>query len=227
MNAGTGYYVIGTNIATGCISPNSNAVAITTTPNPVALVLTGSTICFSPGDNGTITSSTSVSGVDYQLFDNNDDEVGTPLSGTGSGLMWTNLIPDTGYYVVGTNATFCDSPSSNTVDILTTPNPANKTVAVASSSVCEGSGTNVTVAISVNTVTYQLRNNSGNTNIGSPVTGTGGTINLPTGNLVVSTTFNVLATITSSGCTAQMTNTPTVTVNPLPTITGTTSVCVS
>ncbi|WP_157495000.1 hypothetical protein, partial [Flavobacterium sp. KJJ] len=88
--------------------------------------------------------------------------------------------------------------------------PLNKTVATTSTAVCAGSGTNVTVALSEVGVSYQLRNAS-NVAIGTAVAGTGGTINLPTGNLAATTTFNVLAT--SCGNSVQMTTTPTVTVN--------------
>ena len=64
-------------------------------------------------------------------------------------------------------------------------------------------------------VSYQLRNNVGNVSIGSPVSGTGATISLPTGNLSVSTTFNILATNVSTGCDTQLTTTPVVSVDPL------------
>ncbi|MEI7897565.1 MAG: hypothetical protein WCJ26_11060, partial [bacterium] len=124
LAAGTGYYVKGTNATTSCVSSSSNTVDVATVANPLALVLTGSAICVSPGTNGTITSSTSVTGVNYQLFDNTDTEVGTPLPGTGSGLTWTSLPISTGYYVLGTNSTtLCVSGSSNLVDVATTPNP--------------------------------------------------------------------------------------------------------
>ncbi len=96
---------------------------------------------------------------------------------------------------------------------ITIAAPADKTVTAQAATICTGSSTNIQVASSVSGVNYQLRNNSNNSNIGSPVAGTGGTINLPTGTLSSSTTFNVLATTVSTGCTLQLTNTPTVTVN--------------
>ncbi|WP_370637867.1 T9SS sorting signal type C domain-containing protein [Flavobacterium wongokense] len=215
LDAGNGYYVVATNATTGCISSNSNAVNVTTTANPAALVITGSTICASPGDNGTITSTTSVAGIEYQLIDDADEEVGDPIIGTGAALSFTNVPAGTGYYVEATNLTTgCASVPSNLVNVSTTPNPANKTITVSSAAVCTGTGANVIVAGSLSTENYQLRNNSGNTNIGSALTGNGGNLNLPTGNLTVATTFNVLATITATGCTTQLTTTPSITVNP-------------
>jgi len=88
-------------------------------PPVPALVLTGSTICANPGNNGTITSSTSLSGVWYQLFNASNSPVGAPVAGTGSGLNWSGLSVGTGYYarpVGGCN-------SSNAVNISSNPNP--------------------------------------------------------------------------------------------------------
>ncbi len=63
---------------------------------------------------------------------------------------------------------------------------------------------------------YQLRNDDGDIAIGSPVAGTGGTIQLPTGTITVNTTFNVLA-ITANSCTKEMGNTVSVNVQAPPT----------
>ena len=100
------------------------------------------------------------------------------------------------------------SPAQNIV-----ASPDDKIVTAANPTICIGTGTNITVASSQSGVSYQLRN--GTTNVGSAVNGTGVSINLPTGTLSTTTTFNVLATLTSSSCPLQMTNTPTVTVNSL------------
>jgi hypothetical protein len=64
-----------------------------------------------------------------------------------------------------------------------------------------GQSTNVTVANSQSGVNYQLRNNASNANVGSPVAGTGGTINLPTGTYTSTGVYvyNVLAANASTG----------------------------
>jgi hypothetical protein len=125
--------------------------------------------------------------------------------------------------------TFSDGACSNTVTTAVIISaPVDLTVAAASSQVCTGSGTNITVAGSLANTTYQLRNNADNSLIGDPVTGTGGTINLPTGVLInPSTTFNVLATVIATGCTGQMSATPTVTIVAPPTATagGSQTIC--
>ena len=91
---------------------------ITVNPSPTALVLTGSLAC--AGATGTITSSTSVSGVDYQLYDSANAAVGSVQAGTGSGLTWSSVAIATGYYAKATNATTsCVSSNSNNVAVAT------------------------------------------------------------------------------------------------------------
>ncbi|MCX7985523.1 MAG: hypothetical protein N2662_01100, partial [Bacteroidales bacterium] len=86
-----------------------------------------------------------------------------------------------------------------------------------SSTICEGASTNIQLSGSQVGVTYQLRNNADNSLIGPSIPGTGSTLSFPTGILATSTTFNVFAY--NSGCQLQMSGTPTVTVQPRPTIT--------
>ena len=124
IDAGTGYYAIGINSTTSCVSTASNAVNVLTFSNPSAILLTGSTICASPGGNGTISSTTSVIGINYQLYDNTNLEVQTPIAGTGSGLTWTGLAANTGYYVISSdNINSCSSSNSIAVDVATFANP--------------------------------------------------------------------------------------------------------
>jgi hypothetical protein len=139
-----------------------------------------------------------------------------------------NIAAGTYQYRVSVT-TNCGSAGPNSFTLTVNPLPDDKTVSAQNSTVCVGSGTNIIVQNSQSGVNYQLR--IGTSNVGSPVAGTGGNINLPTGNLTSNTTFNVLATNTSTGCSLQLTNTPTVIVEQTPiapTITkypNTTSVC--
>ncbi len=122
------------------------------------------------------------------------------------------------YSVTITDAHGC-STSANTTPVSIIAAPSDKTVTAVLSVICTGNSTNIKVAASSNGVSYQLRNNADNAAIGSPVSGTGGNINLPTGSLPAGiTTFNVLATSNSTGCTLQMSNTPSVTVSTTPVI---------
>ena len=95
---------------------------------------------------------------------------------------------------------------------------ADRAVSVedADATICTGTATNVIVANSEIDVNYQLRISSSNTAVGDPVAGTGSPINLTTGNLASTTTFNVLATVATTGCDIQLTQTATVTVEQTP-----------
>ncbi|MDY0987700.1 HYR domain-containing protein, partial [Flavobacterium sp. CFBP9031] len=117
----SGSYTVTTNNG-NCTSAVSAGTTVTVNSLPVALSLTGSTICVSPGGNGTISSSTSVSGVNYQLYDSSNTAIQSAKAGNGSALEWTNLSAANGYYVIATNASSCTS-KSNVVNITTNPNP--------------------------------------------------------------------------------------------------------
>jgi Domain of unknown function DUF11/PKD-like domain/Passenger-associated-transport-repeat/Ig-like domain CHU_C associated/Bacterial Ig-like domain (group 2)/HYR domain len=214
LSAGTGYYVIGTNSTTSCISSNSNSVDISTNPNPIALALTGSTICVSPGGNGTITSSTSVTGINYQLYNSLAVAVGTAKGGTGSGLTWSGLSAGTGYYVIGTNATTsCVSPTSNSVDISINPNPI--ALALTGSTICATPGGNGTITSSTTTsgINYQLYN-SGGTAVGTALAGTGS--GLTWSGLSAGTGYYVIGTNATTSCVSPTSNSVDISINPNP-----------
>ncbi len=91
---------------------------------------------------------------------------------------------------------------------------ADRAVGATTNPVYSGTSTSITVANSQEGVNYQLRNHADNSNIGSPVAGTGETIYLPTNNLTAATTFNVLAINAALGCSVQLTQTQTITIAP-------------
>ncbi|MHC1707866.1 MAG: beta strand repeat-containing protein, partial [Bacteroidales bacterium] len=183
---------------------------VVTLTEPAALtgsIVAGSTtIC--NGQSATITLNISGGTPPYTIN-------GSNVSGSGPYTFQvsptsTTTYDNTGNFILS-DANSC-SPTSYTgsYTVNVDPLPLQKTVAATAASVCYNAATNITVAASESGVSYQLRNNLDNTPIGSPLTGDGSTINLPTGNLLAATTFNVLAT--RGSCPLQMTNTPTVTV---------------
>ena len=221
LAAGNGYYVIATNAAT--CTATSTAVNVSTTPNPIALVLTGSTICVSPGSNGTITSGTSVAGVSYQLYNSANATVQAAKAGTGSGLTWSGLAAGNGYYVIATNAATCTA-TSTTVDITTTPNPI--ALVLTGSTICASPGGNgtITSGTSVAGVSYQLYN-SANATVQVAQAGTGS--GLTWSGLAAGNGYYVIAT-NAATCTATSTAVN-VSTTPNPTalvLTGST-ICVS
>ena len=91
---------------------------------------------------------------------------------------------------------------------------ADRMVAALANPIDPYRSTFVSIADSQVGAVYQLRRNADNTPVNSPVQGTGGTIQLPTGALPDTTAYNVLATSTAWGCSVQLAAAPTVTVNP-------------
>jgi uncharacterized protein YjdB len=125
--------------AGGCSS--TDAVIVTVSPLPTVLSLTGSAVC---SGLGTITSSTSQSGVNYQLYNSSNTAEGSVLAGTGSGLTWSGIAAGTGYYVIGTNATTsCTSTASNGVAITINAAPT-VTANVTSTPICLGTTVTLT-----------------------------------------------------------------------------------
>ncbi len=105
------------------------------------------------------------------------------------------------------------SAAVSTVLISVTQTPNDLVPVALASPLCTGAGTNIQIPNSQLGVNYQLRLHPSNTPVGSSVSGTGGTINLPTGALASTTTFNVLATFGVTTCLTQLTTLVTVTVN--------------
>ena len=117
-SAGTFIYSIP--LTGGCGSVNATGT-ITVNALPTTSVLTGTLAC--AGSTGTINSSTSQSGVNYQLYDASNTAVGSAIAGSNSSLTWSSLPIASGYYVIGTDATSsCVSANSNAVAVGTITN---------------------------------------------------------------------------------------------------------
>ncbi len=192
LTSTTTFNILATNTVTGCNYPLTNTATVTVNPLPVVTapsnVCVGSTATLSPTSGGTwVSSNASIATV------------------TNAGVV-TGVAIGTVTFTFTQTSTGC---SRATASVTVSPLPNNVAASAASATVCSGSSTNIVIASSQSGVDYQLRNNSGNVLIGSPVAGTGGTINLPTGNLTATTTFNILATSTA-GCTRQLTSLVTV-----------------
>ncbi|WP_189318528.1 gliding motility-associated C-terminal domain-containing protein [Flavobacterium sp. LM5] len=137
----SGIYLNTASIPAGSQPDNNNtndsaSISITPIALPTALVLTGSTICVSPGGNGTVSSSTSANGVTYQLYNSSNVAVQTAKSGTGSALIWSSLPEGNGYYVVSTSNPGACTSTSATVNITTISNPNTPTVSTITQPTC-------------------------------------------------------------------------------------------
>ncbi|WP_293891144.1 hypothetical protein, partial [Flavobacterium sp.] len=184
----------------------------------------------------TVTSSGGSLPYNYQWFSNtvNANNGGTNLGSTNGAQTSTYTPPVTAvagltyyYCEVSQGGTICSTLTSATTSLTVNALPTNISPS-GTATICSGISTNIQILNSQTGINYQLRNNSGNINVGTSVAGTGATINLPSGNLSSSTIFNVLATNVSSSCSLAMSGTVTVTVNPLPinkTVATTSPVC--
>jgi gliding motility-associated-like protein len=171
-------------------------------------------ICTGTSTNIKITASEN--GVLYQLRNDADDsDINGTVAGTGGDILLpTGTLTATTTFNILANNGSCSIELTNraTVNVDVAPNPALAVSVVPSTPVCVGGQANITVASSQNNLIYQLRNDADDSNVGSPVTGNGGTISLPTGALNTTTVFNIL--VTSGACgSVELTATAQVVVN--------------
>jgi gliding motility-associated-like protein len=198
----------GSSSACQTISP---VFSVTVNAPPVAGAITGgNAVCM--GSTITLTSHATGTPVLTYVWASSNTGVATV---SNSGVV-TPVSPGTtniSYTVTDGSSTTCSSTSAP-FPVTINPLPALNLVVGGTSTICSGTSTTITVALSAVGVTYQLRNSSGNVNVGTSVSGTGGTISLPTGNLTSTTTFNVLATNISTTCSAALTETEVITIDP-------------
>jgi gliding motility-associated-like protein len=198
----------------------TQTATITVLANPktdLGLSAESSVLCV--GNTGTnILIQNSEVDVTYQLR-NGTTNLGTATLGNGSTLsLPTGAINTTTTFNVLAQRSNCTAVQlAQTAQVGINPNPdLLLSVTALESILCENNtGTSVVINNTQTDVSYQLRN--GTTNIGNAFLGNGGNLQLPTGAITTTTTFNVLAS--RNGCTPQqLTNTAQVFVNPLPNI---------
>ncbi|MBI2967563.1 MAG: tandem-95 repeat protein [Bacteroidetes bacterium] len=235
LTASTTIKVKGIKIPVGsCSSTLADTVPVTVNAIPdlgLTVGVSSNPICENNSTN--ITVALSQVGFTYQLRDDADNSnVGSAVGGTGGtiNLPTGNLTATTTFnvYAQGAAPSNCSGELTTLQTVTVSAGPdLGLSVGVTTNPICYNTSTNITVALSQVGFFYQLRNDADDSNIGAPVAGTGGTINLPTGNLTNNTTFNILV---SGACTGELTTTLTVTLNSLPTPTFTaapTPVCIN
>jgi gliding motility-associated-like protein len=195
----------------------SPAVINVVNPNP-SLVVTGPVAALCTGGSTSIDIANSEAGASYQLRNDADDSpIGTAVIGTGAtiSLATGSLGATTSFNILATGGV-CTPIELSTIITVNVAGSINLGLSVTAQSTtfCAGNGTIVQIANSEVGVDYQLRNDADNSNVGAIVPGTGGTLDLPTGNLTATTTFNILATNVT--CAAELSATMTISVNPAP-----------
>ena len=215
--AGT-YSVSAINATTTCAAAMTGTVAITISPLPVAYDVTGGgSLCAGATGVG-IGLSGSDAGVTYQLY-NGATTVGSPIAGTGAVLDFGPQTAAGTYSVLATAASSCTQSMTGTAVVVVNPLPT-AFILTGGGSFCAGdTGVHIGLTSSQAGVNYQLY--FGASAVGSTVAGTGSAIDF--GLQTAAGTYSVLATNATTACTAPMTGTTTVSVNPLPvvhTVTG-------
>lgn len=224
FTTGGTYSIKATNPITGCVNLMSGTPTIVINPLPASQTVSGGGSYCSGGTGAHIYLNSSNTGIDYQLFVGST-ATGSAVSGTGGMLDFGPYTIAGTYTVVATNATTgCTQNMSGSATISMNPLPALYTVSGGGTLCSGGTGFAITLSGSETGVTYELYN--GSTSAGSPISGTGGTLNF--GVHTAAGTYTVKATYTSTGCTRTMTGSAVITVIPSPTtyaVTGGGSYC--
>ena len=207
-------------LPTGCNTTKS----ILVNPLPSAYAVTGGgNYCFGTGGSR-VGLAYSNSGVDYQLK-LGGSPVGSPVSGSNSGLDFGPQYASGTYTVSANNSlTGCTNNMAGSVSVNVNPLPNMHSV-TGGGNVCVG-GAGVSVGIDGTDlgIKYQLFN--GTTAVGSPVTGTGLSINF--GIFATAGTYTIVATNPTTLCTNTMAGAAVVVVNnpPVPyPVTGSGAYC--
>ena len=207
--AGT-YAVTAVSDTTGCSNNMTGTAIVGINPLPGTYSITGGgAYCF--GSTGVhIGLSGSHTGITYQLMDTTS-AVGSPVAGTGLPVDFGAVTAIGHYTIVATNATTtCTVNMTGTTGVSVNALPAVYNV-TGGGNYCAGTaGSHIGLDHTTSGIVYQLH--IGSSSMGSPVTGTGGSLDF--GAFTTVGTYMAIATNSSTGCSVNMTGTATVSVNP-------------
>lgn len=202
-------YITFTLTATGC----SVSIPFTITPAPPVYIATGGGAGCAGSSGVHVGLSLSAIGYSYQLY-SGTTPIGVSLPGTGWALDFGALTTSGTYTVISNPGTSCATTMYGSATVTVNPLPTAYTVGGGGGYCATGSGVHVSLGGSNIGTGYQLYKNG--TTIGSPIPGTGTTIDF--GLETAAGTYTVVATTTLTGCTQNMTGNTTVTLNPLPAV---------
>ncbi len=210
-NTGT-YKVIATNNTTGCTSTMTDSAIVSNFTLPIAYNVTGGGSFCAGGSGLHIGLSGSSTGVVYQLY-RGTKSVGNVVSGTGSNFDM-GLQDTAGIYsvIAVASGSLCSNNMNGTATISVNALPAVVNVTGGGSFCSGGTGVHIGLSTSTTGISYQLY--KGTSAAGSPFSGTGSALDF--GLITSSGTYTVVAANATSGCTASMSGSAAVTVNPLP-----------
>lgn len=222
MTAGT-YSVRATNAATSCMVAMAGTSTISQNALPNAYSMTGGG-GYCEGGNGVIVGlSSSQAGYSYQLY-KGTEAIGVPKTGTGGALSFGAQLAGNYTVVAMNNSTGCTKTMNGTTVVFTHDQPMAFDVNGGGSYCAGGNGLAVTLGGSQTGINYRLYR--GTLAVSSLVPGTGSNINF--GMQTTAGDYTVKATNATTGCTAVMTGSATISINALPqafAITGGGSYC--
>ncbi|MCF8449495.1 MAG: Ig-like domain-containing protein, partial [Taibaiella sp.] len=211
--AGT-YTVLATNTSTSCTSNMTGSAAVIVNALPTAYSVTGGGTACEGAGGVALGLANSESGVNYQLYIGSSS-TGSAVAGSGSAISFGSPSTSGTYTVYATNATTaCANNMTGSATLTINSAPVAYSVTGGGNYCSGGAGLAIGLANSNTGIQYQLYN--GATTIGSPVSGTGSAISF--GTHTAAATYTVLATNTSTSCTAAMTSSATIGIQSLPTV---------
>jgi len=209
------YTVKATNLYTTCTALMNGSTTINKSPTPTVYTVTGGGSYCAGTAGAAVKLSFSSVGIDYQLVLNGTTNVGLPLAGTGAALDFGSQPLSGSYSVVATNSlSQCTKNMSGSVPVVMSALPGDQTVTAGNNgNYCiGGTGVHVGVAGSATGISYQLY--MGTTPIGAYKIGNNKALDF--GLKTTPGVYKVRATDATSGCAVDMSNTITVSMNPLP-----------
>jgi hypothetical protein len=223
QTAAGNYTVIATNVTTECSNTMSGSASINVYPLPPAHRVTGGGGYCSGGTGVNIGLNGSDFGILYQLYEGGVSVGGVPSPGTGSNLNFGLHTSAGSYTVVAVNnSTSCTSAMTGSVNISINPLPVAYNVTGGGNYCATGTGVPVYLSNSDAGVNYQLWN--GTTAVGTPVSGTGSTLDF--GLQTLTGGYTVTAVNATTSCAGNMSGSASISVLPvlLPSATITSSI---
>jgi hypothetical protein len=219
------YTVVATNTSTLCTRNMTGSVTITVSSLPIAYTVSGGG-SFCPGGAGFhVYLSSSASGVSYQLY-RSGTAAGSAFGGTGGTLDFGNQTLAGTYTVIATSGGGCTNTMTGSATITINALPSAYSLSGGGNYCTGGTGFHILLSGSDGGVDYQVY--SGTSPVGSAISGTGGSLDF--GLFTAAGTYTVVATNTSTLCTATMPGSVSITITALPTaytVTGGGTSCAS
>ena len=207
------YMVVATNPSTTCTSTMAGPGTLSVIPAPTVYSVTGGGTYCAGGTGEHVDLAGSDAGVSYQLYQGTTP-VGLAIAGTGGAIDLGAHTATGAYTVVATNTAFgCTAPMASSASIAIAPLPTAYPL-TGGGTFCPGGGSHIGLTYAASGYNYQLY--LGSSAIGAPVGGSN--LALDFGLETTAGSYTVIATNASTSCSASMTGTAVININPTPSV---------